>query len=619
MDDSNIVNDGLLSKGSSNIDASKYLDTAPLPEEKRDDLSPKGHILVNQDVEKEAFQEKIGRHICGLLCQEIKSFLKQPISYVIKKAYIKEHLPFVLIMALATFLRFYRFVSLPMGFQHEEVSVAYESYALILHGTDRWGNYLPVYFPTWGSGANALLNYLNVPFVKVFGLTTFSERFPNALLGVLAVAVLYAFVKRWYGRRTALIAAFFLATNPWHIMMSRWILESNQLPFFLLLGVTSLSYCYTSNHSRILIPFSLFFIAYSLYAYVVSIFIILTFLVLYFSLVGPKTLWQNKWSVLGSWLIFFLIASPFFLFLLDNFILHRTPWIVQHLPFSVPLLIANRFNQIGGGGDVLTGNIQFLMNGFRDGNVWNMASNFSPLGLLDMTVASVLGISSSQFGLLSIPLLPALGIYYSIKKYNVHASVFLILLISIMPIFFIFPLNINRVNAIFIPLIALSAIGIGGLSHSISNKDLRRIVISLILIAVAICNSIFCFYYFNNYNNDSKESFYPGLDVALAHARSSADVNEPIYVSDSIVGSYWYVLLFFKVDPVDFRHHSQVATINGAYIPLNYKNYYFDPNASKLRSVPSFVALLKDNEGLSCSSSEILYSEDMWTVERCFN
>src|SRR5205814_4529503 len=126
-----------------------------------------------------------------------------------------------LIMALATFLRFYRFVSLPMGFQPEEVNDIYESYALRLHGADRWGNPFPILFPAWGSGFNALISYLDVPFIKVFGLTIFAHRFLAGILGVLAIVVLYAFVKKWYGTRTALIAAFLLATNPWHIMISR--------------------------------------------------------------------------------------------------------------------------------------------------------------------------------------------------------------------------------------------------------------------------------------------------------------------------------------------------------------------------------------------------------------
>src|SRR4051812_29445262 len=80
------------------------------------------------------------------------------LSYVMKKVHIKDHQIFVLIVALSTFLRFYRFPSLPTGLLQDEASAGYETYALLLRGTDRWGNPWPVYFPSWGSGQNVLLS-----------------------------------------------------------------------------------------------------------------------------------------------------------------------------------------------------------------------------------------------------------------------------------------------------------------------------------------------------------------------------------------------------------------------------------------------------------------------------
>src|SRR5438309_7597900 len=116
-------------------------------------------------------------------------------------------------MALSTFLRFYQYLSLPTGLQQDEMSGGYETYALLLHGTDRWGNPFPIYFPSWGSGQSVLLAYLNIPFIKVLGLTTLGIRLSSALLGLLTIVIVYAFIKKWYGRTTALIAAFLLATN----------------------------------------------------------------------------------------------------------------------------------------------------------------------------------------------------------------------------------------------------------------------------------------------------------------------------------------------------------------------------------------------------------------------
>jgi Gpi18-like mannosyltransferase/4-amino-4-deoxy-L-arabinose transferase-like glycosyltransferase len=601
MDSLKVLNDGLSSEVTSDMDCSKDCDTAPPPEGTVAALPSNGHLLLNDALEKEVFHANIERrHTRDLLRQEIKIFLKRPISYVIKKARLKDHRLFLLIVALSTFLRFYRFPSLPMGLNQDEASAGYETFALLLHGTDRWGNRFPVYFPSWGSGQNVLLSYLNIPFIEVFGLTIFGERFSSALLGVLTIVVLYTFVKKRYDTRTALIAAFLLGTNPWHIMMSRWSLESNLLPCFLLLGIASLSYCYTSKHSRILIPFSLFFLALSFYAYGVSIIIIPIFLVLYFLFVGFGTLWRNKLGILLSFVIFFLVASPFLLFILDNYILHTTPSLVQHLPLTVPLLLSSRLGQISGGQNALASNTPFLMSGLVDGLVWNIGGGYLPLGLL------------------SLPLM-TIGIYYSIRKREVHANLFLIWLVATIPLFFLFPLNINRANALFLPLIALCAIGMSGLYDSINTKQTKMAVVSLVLAALTVYNSLFCLYYFKNYNNDIKDAFNTGFDVALMQARSSVSANEPMYISDGIGLNYIYTLFFLKADPLDFQKHSRVVLSGEAYQVLSYRNYYFSPDETELTSAPSFVGILKGNEQLSCRHSQMLSSEEGWTVVRCFH
>src|SRR4051794_1886903 len=90
-----------------------------------------------------------------LLYKGRRGFAKR-LSSILKKGDSKERRVLLLIMVVATFLRLYQFPSLPAGLQWNEVSAGYETYALLLHGTDRWGNLFPVYFPSWGSGQNVL-------------------------------------------------------------------------------------------------------------------------------------------------------------------------------------------------------------------------------------------------------------------------------------------------------------------------------------------------------------------------------------------------------------------------------------------------------------------------------
>ena len=165
----------------------------------------------------------------------------------------------------------------------------------------------------------------------------------------------------------------------------------------------------------------------------------------------------------------------------------------------------------------------------------------------------------------------------------------------------------------------MSAIGISGLYGSIGNKATKTAVLSLVLAILALYNGTFCVYYFNTYNHDLKGTLNAGFDTALLQARSAASANEPIYISHWITFNYVYTLFFLKADPVDFQKHSRVLASGGIYQVLHYRNYYFDSNEAELTLVPSFVAILKDNERLNCEYRTTLYSEGDWTIVRCFN
>ena len=524
-----------------------------------------------------------------------ESILPTQVSSRIEKGLLRDRLLFFLIVVLSAVLRFYKFPSLPPGLSSDEASAGYETYALLLHGTDRWGNKFPVYFPGWGSGQNVLLSYLNIPFIKIFGLTVFAERFSNALLGLLTVIVFYAFMKKWYGTRTALIAAFFLSTYPWHIVISRYSLESNIFPCFVLFGIASLSYCYTSKYSRILIPFSLVFLAISFYAYGVSIIVIPGILMLYFLFTSKKEIWRNKIGFVLSLFLFLVISSLFLIFVLDNFILHRTPPLIQHLPFTIPLLISSRLTQISTGQDLVAWNTLYLTD--------QLNIPFAP-----------------AIGPITLPWI-AIGIYYSLRTRNVYANLLVIWLISTIPFFFIFPVNVFRGNAVFIPLVGLSAIGISGLYDAIDKKDQKRALLLLVMVTAIIYNGLFVFDYFTYYNEQTWSYFNGGFDTALTQATSLASEKEPIYVSNQLSPnlSFVYVLFFLKVDPVDFQKHSRVYVYYGTYQVAQYRRYYFYPRDRELLTSPSFVGILKGQEQLICRRSEVLYTEQGWRVVRCFN
>jgi 4-amino-4-deoxy-L-arabinose transferase-like glycosyltransferase len=83
--------------------------------------------------------------------------------------------------------------------------------------------------------------------IQVFGLNEFASRFWSALLGLAGLFVLYALVRRCWGRRTALIAVLALATSPLYLALSRLTTTDMPLCFFLTAAVV----CFYLGHEAV--------------------------------------------------------------------------------------------------------------------------------------------------------------------------------------------------------------------------------------------------------------------------------------------------------------------------------------------------------------------------------
>ena len=142
------------------------------------------------------------------------------------------------IILLAFILRTYDVYTYPPGFTPDEASFGYDAYSILKTGRDQWGKRLPLVLESFGDFKPPLYAYILVPSVGIFGLNKFSVRFPNALLGTLAVFATYLMVKEIFKskddrpfpfkhRVIAKSAAILLAVSPWHIMLSRGGFEAN--------------------------------------------------------------------------------------------------------------------------------------------------------------------------------------------------------------------------------------------------------------------------------------------------------------------------------------------------------------------------------------------------------
>ena len=145
---------------------------------------------------------------------------------------------FGLLLAVGAFVRCYRFPELPMGQNQDGSMAGVEAFCLVNKGTDQYGTSWPTYFEAWGySQMSTLYSYLLIPFVKLFGLSKFTLRFPMLLMGLLTPPLMWDAARgALRGKNFALTALFLLALNPWHMVLSRWALEANMLPHVVLLA-----------------------------------------------------------------------------------------------------------------------------------------------------------------------------------------------------------------------------------------------------------------------------------------------------------------------------------------------------------------------------------------------
>ena len=222
----------------------------------------------------------------------------------------------LVLIAVGCFLRLFRLGTSPGGVNPDEALAGYEAFCLLRDGMDSWGVVRPVYLTAWGSGMNVLLSVLAMPFVAILGLCPLAVRLPQALIGCLSLGGFYGIFRQGLDRKTACIAAAFLSICPWHVLSSRYAVESGLLPGFLIFG---LFFLLRGRDMRGAWLLSAVFFGLSLYTYAI-VWPVLPLLLLLEAAVlirgGRWTAWKAQLPGFAG--ILALFALPLLLFLLVN-------------------------------------------------------------------------------------------------------------------------------------------------------------------------------------------------------------------------------------------------------------------------------------------------------------
>lgn len=449
--------------------------------------------------------------------------------------YFKRHelLFFFLIFVLGAFLRFYRLSELPYGLNPDEASAGYEAFSLLNYGIDRNGYSYPILFKSWGSGQNVLYSYLAIPFIAALGLNVLSVRLPMAIMSTVSLLFFWLLCRKTRGKGFAIIALFFLAIAPWHILSARWALESNLLPHFLLFAVyfTVLA----EDRQVFLLPASFFF-ALSLYAY------------------GTAMMFTPPILLFALWRFRKKIEIRFFL-----------PALIIFILLGFPIVYCQLRNALGLPATKLWGLSLPALNETRQSNVMSFdilqifGNFFEALKVILLQRDGLVFNFSSMSGLyypFGIFFLIA-GIYFAQKEKSTTDKYFLAgLIISLILCFFI-KANINRINFIWIFLSYFIALGIYKLVCFLGKFS------PLVPLLFILNFVIFMQDYVGNFNGDKVTTYYPGLGEAIEYV--SEQNPESVYISRYINQPYIYVLFYEKMSPRYFMENIRFYDDSAAF------------------------------------------------------
>jgi 4-amino-4-deoxy-L-arabinose transferase-like glycosyltransferase len=182
------------------------------------------------------------------------------------KNHLYKWLPFLIIIFIATALRFYQLGNVPIELNRDEASLGYTAYSLLQTGKEEHGIYWPINIESFGDWKLPAYVYTLIPFVKTFGLHSWVIKLPSALAGVgiviLSAVITWLLTNSWKDKNKRItlstLVTFMIAISPWNIHMSHMAYEANLGMLFLMSGVALLLTALQNKKKRIfLIPSTL--------------------------------------------------------------------------------------------------------------------------------------------------------------------------------------------------------------------------------------------------------------------------------------------------------------------------------------------------------------------------
>lgn len=517
---------------------------------------------------------------------------------------------FLFIVIIAVFLRFYSLGANPPSLTWDEASWGYNAYSLGIDGREEFGKFLPVtYLESFGDFKPPVYAYLDIIPVKIFGLNEFATRFPSALFGVLTVITTYFLVKRLFKNHNksqhehndtkyeviALLASFFLAISPWHIMLSRAAFEANVATFFIVFGVYAF-FVGIQDKKWYLIAAAVSF-ALSIYTFNTSR-VVSPLLVLILAVCFRNTLFKQKKETLIAAFTGIILVAPVVPFLLSpqaglrfrEVNIFSDPGVVKSANQEIAndnnaawsKVIHNRrflygLEYVKHYFDNITPNFLFFSG---DGNPKFSTQNTGQMYMVDilfLVAGTLLLFRKREGNWWFIPVWLLLGIIPAASaRETPHA------------------LRIETTLPTFQILAAYGAVGVLGYLNEIRYK-IYKINFGKLIICLMGIFMLFNFIYFyhdlmTNYKYDYSEEWQYGYSESINYVKSVEANYDIVQVTQALGRPYIYYLFYTQTPPSEFRSEAIIHRDAFGFVDVQSFGKYTFPkdynyNSSKNKKV----------------------------------
>lgn len=463
----------------------------------------------------------------------------------LKQATIPQWFLPAIILICSAVIRLICLDSVPGGFHQDEAFVALNAYDIYCEGRDSAGLYMPVYMSSWGDGQSAMYIWLLAFLMSLTGgrWNIYLCRLPQALVAVCTILAVYCLMRRMFNRTAGLWAMFLLTICPWHVMMSRWGLDANLAPGFLIFG---LLFFIKGLDDRRFLLLSASFYGMSLYCYAVIwpiVPVLLTLQVLYG--VCHKKIQLNKFTLLSAGVLF-LLALPLILFVLVN--KNIVPEIT--LPFmTIPKTANFRSGEMSVHLRDMIINFKTAARLFLKQDTGNVYDVLLPWGLFyDIgRILIVLGAVMLFFKTVSGILKKSFSFEFFIAV-NILCGVINCLYVTA---------RLHQVNSLFIPLVLCEAYGIWQITDWLAKRKRQagQFVTIAASVVYCVCFLLFQKDYYTEYKKLTDAYFAAGVRESVEYALKTSRETGISTISAEKATQWPRLLLFSGTLPSEYLAH----------------------------------------------------------------